>query len=150
LGCSDCCVDGISVFEIEAERICHNHERLLETETPHPEGACAFLDQAGACRVYPQRPYVCRTQGLPLSWVEESPLGAPTELRDICVLNEPGPPIESLDIGACWRIGPVEGRLAQLQARFGGGELRRVGLRDLFESSRGPAAVDTDGLSGNE
>ena len=34
-----------------------------------PEGACAFLDGEGGCRVYPDRPYVCRTQGLPLRWI---------------------------------------------------------------------------------
>jgi len=28
--------------------------------------ACVFLDQEGACKIYPYRPLICRTHGLPL------------------------------------------------------------------------------------
>jgi Fe-S-cluster containining protein len=131
-GCVDCCVDELTVFEVEAERIRRGAERLLREGTPHPPGACAFLGKDGACRVYGERPYVCRTQGLPLRWIEERGDGVPVELRDICPLNEEGPAVESLDEEECWTLGPVEGRLAGLQRRFGG-ELARVRLRDLFQ-----------------
>ncbi|MGB7568294.1 MAG: YkgJ family cysteine cluster protein, partial [Chitinivibrionales bacterium] len=67
-GCYDCCVDDVSVFEIEALNIRHFNEALLKTGIPHPKGLCAFLDNKGACRIYEHRPYVCRTQGLPLHW----------------------------------------------------------------------------------
>lgn len=133
LGCHACCVDGIRVFEIEAERIRAAHPGVLR-EAPHPPGACAFLDARGACRVYDARPYVCRTQGLPLRWIDEAGPGGPAERRDICPLNEAGPPLESLPEEACWTLGPVEGRLAALQAEADGGRLRRVRLRDLFET----------------
>jgi hypothetical protein len=128
-GCSACCVDGITVFAIEAERIRANHAALLGSGSPHAPGACAFLDAEGTCRVWADRPYVCRTQGLPLRWIDEE-RGA--ELRDICALNDAGEPIEALPADACWTLGEVEARLATLQARFGvqGG---RVALRALFE-----------------
>ncbi|MFH1568638.1 MAG: YkgJ family cysteine cluster protein, partial [Gemmatimonadota bacterium] len=100
------------------------------------EGACAFLDAEGACRIYPQRPYVCRTQGLPLRWLDEVD-GATVELRDICPLNEEGVPIEELDAAACWTIGPAEGALAEFQARADGGQGRRVALRGLFHRVAG-------------
>jgi len=136
-GCADCCVDGISVFVIEAERIKRRNPELLARGQAHPEGACAFLDDHGACRIYDDRPYVCRTQGLPLRWIEDGDDGR-VEFRDICPLNEAGDDsIETLPIESCWTIGPVEGQLAHLQERSAGGPPRRVRLRNLF-TGEGP------------
>ncbi len=133
-GCHDCCVDGITVFEVEAERIRRNHRSLLDEGVPHPEGACAFLDEQGACRIYADRPYVCRTQGLPLRWFDEQG-GETVELRDICPLNEQGPPIEELPAEACWTLGPFESRLAELEQERDRA-MKRVPLRELFARSR--------------
>ena len=132
-GCSGCCVDGLTVFEVEAENIRQHHLELVEHGVPHQEGACAFLDGSGACRVYEHRPYVCRTQGLPLRWIEEEEGRPPIERRDICPLNEAGPPIETLPEEACWTLGAFEGKLALLQATVDGGSLHRVPLRSLFK-----------------
>jgi hypothetical protein len=131
-GCADCCVDDITVFEVEAERIRERHGTLLAEGVPHPAGACAFLDGEGACRIYEDRPYVCRTQGYPLRWIDEPDDGAAVERRDICPLNETGEPITELPAEACWTVGPHEARLALLQHARDGGKLRRVALRDLF------------------
>ncbi len=94
---------------------------------------CAFLDAEGGCRIYAERPYVCRTQGLPLRWLE--PQGDLTvELRDICPLNDQDlelDPIESLNAEVCWTIGPFEDRLAALQVSSPG-SAQRTFLRDLF------------------
>jgi len=130
-GCAACCVDGISVFEVEASRIRRYHEALLRTAQPHAPGACAFLDHEGACRIYEDRPYVCRTQGLPLRWFDEAEDGATVELRDICPLNDDSSqPLETLPAADCWTIGPYESRLAALQT--GNPEAPRIVLRDLF------------------
>jgi len=134
-GCSACCVDDLTVFEVEAERIRTHCSEVLASE-PHPIGACAFLDGDGACRIYADRPYVCRTQGLPLRWFAEDEGGAPerqVEFRDICPLNESGTPLESLPAASCWLIGPTEDRLSELEASMGSGE--RVALRDLFQET---------------
>jgi hypothetical protein len=72
---------------------------------------------------------VCRTQGLPLRWLDEE---REAELRDICALNEAGEPLEQLPADACWTLGETEGELAQLQRAFGR-EGERVALRALFE-----------------
>jgi hypothetical protein len=58
--------------------------------------------------------------------------GNVVEMRDICPLNEKGPPVEELPGDACWTIGPAEERLAALQHRAGNGIMTRVALRDLF------------------
>jgi hypothetical protein len=137
LGCTDCCVDGIRVFQVEAERIRRHRGALLREGRPHPAGACAFLDDKGACRIYEDRPYVCRTQGLPLRWTEPAEDGTGFKMRDICPLNESGEPIESLSAEDCWGLGPFEARLAALQELWGDGELDRAPLRDLFRKPAG-------------
>ena len=129
-GCTSCCVDGLTVFEVEAEPIRRIHAALLATGVPHEEGACAFLDDEGACRIYAERPYVCRTQGLPLRWVEERD-GHPVELRDTCPLNDLAGPIEELPAEDCWTLGPVEERLAKLQLAASPSAPRTL-LRALF------------------
>lgn len=126
------------MFEIEADRIVARHQDLLEHGQPHAEGACAFLDGEGRCRIYEERPYVCRTQGLPLRWIEEDDEGSAYEARDICPLNDEGaPPLEELEADALWTIGPFEARLAE-QQRAVSGDGRRVALRELFAKSPTP------------
>lgn len=134
-GCHACCVDGLTVFEVEAERIRSAHPELLREGRPHPPGACALLGDAGECRVYAERPYVCRTQGLPLRWLEDGERGEGTERRDICPLNEAGEPVEALAASECWTLGPAEERLRRLQLAADGGAGRRVALRALFRSA---------------
>ena len=131
-GCCVCCVDEITVFEVEAENLRRHHAELLAKGTPHTPGACAFLAEDGSCRIYEQRPYVCRTQGLPLRWIDETEDGQPVEYRDICPLNEPGPAIEELPAEECWTLGPFEEFLAKLQSSADGGKATRIRLRDLF------------------
>jgi hypothetical protein len=131
-GCSSCCVDDLTVFDVEAAHIRQHHAELLATGAPHAAGACAFLDAEGACRIYAERPYVCRTQGLPLRWTEERDDGV-VELRDICPLNEAGDPIAELPADECWSLGPIEERLAILQLAADPGA-RRSRLRDLFDA----------------
>ena len=136
-GCADCCVDELTVFTLEADLIRFHHSDLLTNGAPHPKGACAFLGPDGACRIYDQRPYVCRTQGLPLRWQATNEQGETVELRDICPLNEEplGVPVQGLDSDKCWALGEFEGALASLQAEAQGSfELRREPLRGLFSA----------------
>ncbi|MCB1051064.1 MAG: YkgJ family cysteine cluster protein [Acidobacteria bacterium] len=132
-GCADCCIDDLTVFEVEAQTIRANYPDLLAHGQPHPPGKCAFLDDQRQCRIYDHRPYVCRTQGLPLRWLEEVEPDEWVEYRDICPLNEAGPAIEDLEPEACWELGPYENRLAAIQAETG--NLQRIALRDLFKRS---------------
>lgn len=130
-GCSSCCQDELTVFEIEALRILDECGELLSTAAPGPVGQCALLDETGRCRIYPARPYVCRTQGLPLRWLVETDAG-PREYRDICTLNEEGSDVTELPERACYTLGAPEEVLRTLQKALAGGSLARVKLRDLF------------------
>jgi hypothetical protein len=131
-GCTACCVDELSVFEVEADRIRDVAADLLRSGAPHSPGGCAFLDESGGCRVYDARPYVCRTQGLPLRWLEETPDGEIVEERDVCELNLVGTSLVALSEADLWLIGPFEQRLARLQQEAYGNQ-NRVALRSLFE-----------------
>jgi len=139
-GCNSCCVDDLTIFEVEAENIRFHHADILENGEPGMVGNCPFLAAEGNCRIYSHRPYVCRTQGIPLRWIEEYEGGEDREevleYRDICPLNEEGEPIEELPEDACWTLGPIEGRLAALQIELGGNDLRRIALRELFRKRR--------------
>lgn len=116
------------MFAIEAEEIALHHADVL-AEEPGPPGGCAFLDAEKRCRVYEHRPYVCRTQGLPLRWLEEDEATDEVfEARDICPLNAEGTPLEELPPEACWSIGPFEEKLAAAQ-----NDGERVALRSLFD-----------------
>jgi len=141
-GCAACCIDELSVLEVEADRIRRNHVTLLRDTEPHPAGRCAFLDESMSCRIYDDRPYVCRTQGLPLRWFEDAEVSGPeriprvVERRDICPENLDGPPLESLADEDCWLLGPAEGRLQQMQERSSGAAGARIPLRSLFRNQR--------------
>lgn len=148
-GCSRCCLDGMTVFEIEAEHIRRHHAGLLAAGRPHPDGACAFLDGRGTCRIYLHRPYVCRSQGLPLRWIDEGESGRPVEFRDICPLNDlESEPLEANPAEDCWTVGRFESRLVRLQIRFGGTPPQRVRLRDLFRCENDAEGPPTRGGSG--
>jgi hypothetical protein len=130
---------------VEASRIRAAHADRLAAASPHPPGACAFLDDAGACRIHADRPYVCRTQGLPLRVFEPGEAGGVVERRDICPLNETGPPIETLPDADCWLIGPHEATLRDIAKAFDP-DLGRVPLRALFTTlSDGDDYVDPNG-----
>lgn len=135
-GCHECCSDALSVFELEAAVIERHHAELLATGIAHAEGGCAFLDERGECRVYAHRPYVCRTQGLPLRWLERDEDGEPAEVRDVCPLNADGTPLEELGSDECWTVGAIEERLATRQSAIDGDQGRRVALRTLFAGAK--------------
>lgn len=90
-GCAGCCQDGLSVSPIEAAVIRDYLARLpatqrrrivtrarsdseasadreIDSELDPERGRCAFLDAQERCVIYPVRPLVCRSQGLPLAY----------------------------------------------------------------------------------
>jgi Fe-S-cluster containining protein len=82
-GCTGCCHTQVSVTEDEAELLAHNIANGIEIDyvrlakqadagndssaffkIPYNERRCVFLDEKGACRVYKDRPAVCRTNAV--------------------------------------------------------------------------------------
>jgi Fe-S-cluster containining protein len=96
-GCHYCC-DDISVLPLELEALRRVIARggLPEGRVPNPDGGrhrCGFLGPAGECTVYPHRPVICRTHGLPLAYrlyeYDENgrPVGGRTYIDSWCDLN---------------------------------------------------------------
>ncbi|HOK95791.1 MAG TPA: YkgJ family cysteine cluster protein [Anaerohalosphaeraceae bacterium] len=72
-GCCQCCMD-LSVWPVEFYSIV---EEMKAAGWPRPQLSedkqCCFLDEQGACQIYPFRPLICRTHGLPLVyWHDET------------------------------------------------------------------------------
>lgn len=114
-GCNACCVDELSVFAVEADNIADRFPDLAAM-TPARRGVCVFLGEDGACRIYEARPYVCRTQGLPLRWLESDARGETHELRDVCPVHAERFPLESLTPAECLTLGVAEEHLARIAA----------------------------------
>ncbi len=100
-GCSSCCNEDISVFEVEAESIGEafrtlpvetREEVLHQAEIAATNGAgqapapCPFLI-GDRCAIYDSRPLICRTQGLPLLYSAEDGV----QEVDFCPLNFTAP-----------------------------------------------------------
>lgn len=132
-GCCACCRDHLTVTQGEAALIREKFPDVL-LEKPHPSGACAFLDETGACRIYSARPYICRTHGLPLRWTDEDENGDDCEKRDICEQNDAIDPA-SLSREQCWTLGLPELQLAQINT-LTFGEDKRISLRGMFQDMR--------------
>jgi hypothetical protein len=59
---------GLGPFDSDVSSDANAPLLLLATE----EEPCAFLDVAGRCRIYPVRPVICRSHGLPLAIPDEN------------------------------------------------------------------------------
>lgn len=157
-GCAACCVDGLTVWQVEADAIAAYVRRPNAPPLRvHPEGACAFLGADRQCQVFAARPYVCRSQGAVLRWWESETESAdddddwgdvsddvttdgaqatPIERRSTCAEHLRDVDIEALPEAATFELGPAEDRLVAIAVdalRLAGGRglPERVGLRDL-------------------
>lgn len=116
-GCADCCVGGLQIGTAEALAI----EQWLEgasRETrarvaalaERPDASwCVLLDDEAACSIYPARPLVCRSFGLPMRVPDREgdrrrlPLlhePAAPRVIDSCNKNFVAVPLASVDAGA--------------------------------------------------
>jgi Fe-S-cluster containining protein len=72
-GCTGCCVN-LTVFPVEfhAIRFAVTHAGVrLDPEAFDSSAGCGFL-QDDRCRIYPFRPIICRTHGLPVLFLDDS------------------------------------------------------------------------------
>lgn len=133
-GCHDCCMEGLTVFGVEALNMWRYALQNQGAFQPAASGQCAFLDLRGHCTLYPVRPYVCRTQGLPLRWEDWDETDEIVELRDICHLNASSLDLLNLASSQCWTLGPYEMKLAQMESTLHPDAPLRVPLRALAEA----------------
>jgi Fe-S-cluster containining protein len=73
-GCAGCCVN-LTVFPVEFFAILKDLKEThkLKKDFLFDESAsCGFLNEEGLCRIYPLRPIICRTHGLPILFLNDS------------------------------------------------------------------------------
>lgn len=82
-GCDACCVGGLTVLSVEAFAI-QEFVDAVEGDFPTRRGgaACAFLSAAGRCTIYPVRPLLCRTHGLPIRMADPSAARDPAQAAE--------------------------------------------------------------------
>lgn len=69
-GCSQCCMD-YKIFPLEFHFISEAlKNREVNTNSAPEEGGCIFLNNH-LCSIYDVRPFICRTHGLPLLYVND-------------------------------------------------------------------------------
>lgn len=93
-GCDGCCRTRLTITAVEADAIAgwatalplEERARIADAARAPVDPAavrCAALDDAGRCRVYPVRPLVCRSHGVPIRL--RDPRGLP--VITACELN---------------------------------------------------------------
>jgi uncharacterized protein len=129
-GCFGCCVDEITVWQSEADRIATYVRAAKVSIEVGAVGGCALLLN-GRCQVYAARPYVCRSQGAVLAFFDGE-----QDRRDTCPEHLEGLDLAALPESAVFELGPAEQELAsiasqELGERRGRGLPERVSLREL-------------------
>ena len=128
-GCCACCQDGLTMTQAE-QAVIRKLYPEIGLEGPHGAGQCAFLDDAGKCRIYEARPLKCRTFGLPLVWQGEA-----GDTRDICELEADSVDVQALPSHALCRPELADTKLGIMEiATFG--TLKRVSMRSFFEHKK--------------
>jgi Fe-S-cluster containining protein len=74
-GCSSCCTN-FTVFPVEFYAILQDlrtHGLTSENIRFNISAECGFLNEERLCRIYASRPIICRTHGLPILFLNDSP-----------------------------------------------------------------------------
>ncbi len=129
-GCDSCCKHDLSVFGVEAEAIEEHLKTLpalvqerVRLRSLRGERCVFLLD--GLCAVYPVRPTICRTHGLPV-WVEGRADCCPLNFKDGSL--EQVPKADLLDVE---RLNTVLAAVEMAHAKANGRETGRVPLAQL-------------------
>lgn len=124
LGCHSCCKPGLTVSALEAENLqlyfaAHPEVSVqlptLASQNPHGGTRCELLDEQGACTIYPVRPLVCRSHGVPLKIHEAGKVRL-----DVCPLNFQGEGLAVLPAADAIDLETLNTLLSLLNRQFSG------------------------------
>jgi Fe-S-cluster containining protein len=74
-GCCQCCTN-LTVFPVEFFSILEEMKKAGWTKlTFDAARVCGYLNEQGECEIYPYRPLICRTQGMPLAFYDDDAQG---------------------------------------------------------------------------
>lgn len=136
-GCAGCCVN-LTVFPVEYAAILEDLRAAgakgLQLD---PSAACAFLKD-NLCQIYPHRPIICRTHGLPIAFTN-SDLAEPEISVSFCPLNFASLDLDEYQFGAesTLDLDAVNAELAWINAEYEPGHEaeppRRIALTQLAD-----------------
>lgn len=126
-GCFTCCATKLTVTKLEAEAISEfiEEQKLELPSEAHHKNLCMNLNSEGRCLIYPVRPIVCRSHGLPLDYKE----GA-GKVRTVCPKNFQGEKISNLELTDVLNMDTVNILLGMLNKHLLG-TIERVELESL-------------------
>jgi Fe-S-cluster containining protein len=122
-GCTGCCVN-LTVFPVEFHAIRLAMARAgagIGPEAFDPSAGCGFLNN-GLCRIYPFRPIICRTHGLPIVYLDDTS-GEPAWEVSFCELNFPDRDAIEFTEDTLLNIEDINGELARINMEFTGDAL---------------------------
>ena len=112
-GCAACCKPQLTVCAVENAAITEYLSAHPEVKPNQRKDACVMLDTNDACMIYPVRPLVCRSHGVPLTFNDRG-----EERRDVCPLNFTAIPIESLPPSDCINLDTLNTLLALINKAY--------------------------------
>lgn len=136
-GCITCC-RGLSVLPLEAEilgqglgKLTVQELRLVEKNLRMGNDSCPLLAD-NLCLLYPLRPIICRTHGLPIAYIDDE---AESIEVSACTLNFPeGEELAQEDL---LFLDPFNGELFRLNLGHAGisgqDPLRRISIREIIK-----------------
>ena len=149
VGCTGCCHRELTVFPVEAAFIRGwlGDRVVPPVAVPRPStgvlailelgsepSPCVMLDGQGRCRIYPVRPLICRTHGLPLAVSDDDGLYA-----DVCPLSfDAGAGLAELEEDDFLVVDTLNAILAAVNAAHvaaTGCDGERVPLREIADGS---------------
>lgn len=137
--CTDCCMN-LTVWPVEFFAIAQDLRSAGIKPAFDEQAACGFLKE-GLCQIYPFRPLICRTHGLPLVYLDEQDDG-PVHCVTFCRKNFAAPEAAAIAFGPdnTLDMDTVNETLARLHLAFckaggpiGDSEQGRMALAHLVE-----------------
>lgn len=140
-GCSDCCIEGLSVTQAEAGAIeellagleASLRAQLAEAARRESESCPALVE--GRCAIYEARPVVCRSHGLAIRIGPDPDAKRHLPIVDTCPLNFVGQDLEALPADLVLEQATLSTLVAAVDAAFRAREGRaaeRTPLRALL------------------
>ena len=138
-GCDTCCVN-LTVFPVEMAGILYEME-LDGFDTANivfdNSATCGFLKN-NLCQIYKYRPVICRTHGLPITFLNDDDPCDPFNEISFCELNfvVPEETLEDLfDETNLLDIDEINRALFKLNKDSGHGIFERIPLKDILEKN---------------